>query len=199
MTTSPTAIPALARANELALVAAFAGLIVALGTISIPVPGSSVPVTGQTLGVLLAANVLGGRRGFMAVGLVLLLGALGMPVFAGGHGGASVLVSATGGYLWGMLLMAAVVGALVERLPEGRVALPARLVINLTLGIFLVYLIGVPWLSVVIERPVWETFGTGLTPFIPGDIFKAVSATLIAHTVVQPLSRAGFLLQRRAS
>src|SRR5690606_5322450 len=71
MTTSPTAIPALARANELALVAAFAALIVALGAISIPVPGSSVPVTGQTLGVLLAANVLGGRRAFMAVGLVL--------------------------------------------------------------------------------------------------------------------------------
>ncbi len=199
MTTSPTAIPALARANELALVAAFAALIVALGAISIPVPGSSVPVTGQTLGVLLAANVLGGRRAFMAVGLVLLLGFLGMPVFAGGQGGAAVLVSATGGYLWGMLLAATVVGFAVERLPEGRLALPGRLVVNLTLGIFLVYLIGVPWLAVVIERPLWETVGTGLTPFLPGDIFKAVAATLIGHAVTQPLARAGFLLQRRES
>jgi len=184
------AIPALQRANQLALVAAFAALIVALGAISIPVPGSAVPVTGQTLGVLLAANVLGARRGALAVALVLLLGFLGMPVFAGGQGGAAVFVSATGGYLFGMLLAAAAVGALTERLGTSAVALATRVAVSGSVGVFAVYLVGVPWLAFVTERPLWESLNTGMVPFLPGDLFKAVVAAAGGHAAIQPLARA---------
>jgi biotin transport system substrate-specific component len=191
------ALPGLQRANELVLVAAFAALIVALGAIYIPVPASPVPVTGQTLGVLLAANVLGARRGTTAVALVLMLAFIGMPVLAGGRGGAAVFVSASGGYLFGMLLAAAAVGMLTERLGPDRVGLAVRIVVNTTVGVFAVYLIGVPWLAFVTDRPPWEALTAGMFPFLPGDLLKAVVAALGGHAVIQPLARANFASLRR--
>ncbi|MBI3964841.1 MAG: biotin transporter BioY [Chloroflexi bacterium] len=165
----------------MASVAVFAALIVALGAIYLPLPFSAVPVTGQTLGVLLAANLLPPRRAVAAVALVLALGALGLPVIAGGRGGIGVLVGPSAGYFAGWLLVAVGVGAAAQRLPAGSYGLPARVVLNCTLGVLLVYLTGVPWLSFLTQRPLVEAITVGALPFLPGDLFKATVAAVVAH------------------
>jgi biotin transport system substrate-specific component len=108
------------RAKAIAGVAVFAALIVALGALYVPLPFTPVPVTGQTLGILLAANLLGARRGVASVALVLLLAAAGMPVLAGGRAGVGTLLGPSGGYFVGYLLTAAVLGAATARLGTGR-------------------------------------------------------------------------------
>ena len=179
------------RAADVAGVAVFAALTIALGAIYIPLPFSPVPITGQTLGVLLAANVLGPRRGSASVALVLLLVAAGMPVLAGGRGGAGLFVGTSGGYFLGWLLSAATVGATTARLGDGRAGLALRIAINLTLGVFMVYLTGVPWLAVVSGRSLGEAIAAGMVPFLAGDIFKAIVAAVVADRVLAAGRRAG--------
>ena len=100
------------RASTVASVAVFAAVIVALGAIFIPIPFSPVPITGQTLGILLAANILGPRKATATVLLVLGLAAVGIPVLAGGRGGIGVLFGASGGYFLGWVIISVVLGLL---------------------------------------------------------------------------------------
>jgi len=99
--------------RDLARIAVFAALIVVLGTVTIPIPGG-VPITAQTLGVMLAGAVLGPRRAPLAVVLVLVLAAVGLPVLAGGRGGLGVFVGPTAGYLLGWVVGAVVIGLIVR-------------------------------------------------------------------------------------
>lgn len=172
------------RASTVATVAVFAAVIVALGAIFIPLPFSPVPITGQTLGVLLAANILGPRKGAAAILLVLALAAAGVPVFAGGRGGMGVLVGASGGYFVGWVLVGLVLGAATSPLGRERRSLVIRLVLNLSLGVFLVYVPGVVWLAFVTDRTLAEAIAVGMTPFLPGDFVKAAVAAIAAHAVL---------------
>jgi biotin transport system substrate-specific component len=187
------------RASDVASVAVFTALIIALGAIYIPVPFSPVPVTGQTLGVLLAANVLGAKRGTASVALFLLLVAAGLPVLAGGRGGIVWFTNQSGGYLAGFLLAAFVVGLLSERLGETRRDLALRIAVNVSFGIFLVYLLAVPRLAQVLDRSLGEAIAVGATPFLPGDLFKAVVAALVADRVLVATRRAGLFAGPRRS
>jgi biotin transport system substrate-specific component len=183
---SPSSDAPLTRSNapaSIAGVAVFAGLTIALGAIYIPLPFSVVPVTGQTLGVLLAANVLGAGRAVASVGLVLLLAAFGLPVIAGGRGGIGVLIGPSGGYFAGWLLVAAVLGLLLARLQQGWPGLALRLVLNCTLGVLLVYLPGVT------QRPLLDAIAIGMLPFLPGDVFKAVVAAVVSHRLATVYAR----------
>lgn len=181
------------RASDVASVAVFTALIIALGAIYIPVPFSPVAVTGQTLGVLLAANLLGAKRGTASVALFLLLIAAGLPVLAGGRGGIIWFTNQSGGYLGGFLLAAFVVGLLTERLGEGRRDLVLRVAVNASCGVFLVYLVAVPRLAQVIDRSLGEAIASGAVPFLPGDLVKAVIAALVADRVLMATRRAGLL------
>ena len=172
------------RGRTVAAVAVFAALIVALGALYVPLPFTPVPITGQTLGILLAANLLGPRRGVAAVAVVLLLAAAGMPVLAGGRSGVGTLLGPSGGYFVGWLLTAAAVGAATARLDGGRRGLAVRLLVNATLGVFLVYLPGVPWLAFVTDRSLYEAVAGGMLPFLPGDLFKAAVAAVTAQRVL---------------
>ncbi len=165
-----------ARVRDVALVVAGALLIYLTARVSIPVPGSPVPITGQTFGVLLVGGALGFRRGIIAVGLYVLLGVVGLPFFAEGKGGLSVIWGATGGYLVGFLVAGAAVGRLAELGWDRRIggALGAML-----LGNAVIYVVGLPWLKVVTGMSVADTVANGLTPFLFGDALKLVLAAVL--------------------
>lgn len=160
---------------DLARIAVFAALIIVLGTVMVPLPGG-VPITGQTLGVMLAGLVLGARRAPLAVILVLALAAIGLPVLAGGRGGLGAFAGPSAGYLLGWVFGAAVIGLIAHlgRLVWWRTALA-----TLVGGIGVVYLFGIPVQAIVTGVPLDLTALSTLA-FLPGDLIKAGIATVLA-------------------
>lgn len=160
--------------RDLARIAVFAALIVVLGTVTIPIPGG-VPITAQTLGVMLAGAVLGPRRAPLAVALVLVLAAVGLPVLAGGRGGLGVFVGPTAGYLLGWVVGAVVIGLIVRAnwITWWRTAL--GVVVG---GIAVVYAFGIPVQAFVLGMDLAPTALSSLA-FLPGDLLKAAAATAL--------------------
>ena len=153
-------------------------VIAVLAQVTIPLPGNPVPVTGQTLGVLLIGAALGSTRGALSVGAYVAEGALGVPVFAGGANLAGLLARpATLGYLLGFVLGAFVVGLLAERRWDRRplTALPAMLA-----GEVVIFLCGVAWLTPLVNGSLTAAVQLGVLPFLAGEAVKvAVAATLL--------------------
>ena len=168
--------------TDLALIAAFAALIGALGLIPGIAIGLPVLVTLQTMGIMLAGLILGARRAALAVLVFLALVAVGLPLLSGGRGGLGVFAGPSAGYLAGFVLGAYVTGWIMERL-EGKVHIvAAALTAAVVGGIGAVYLLGIPVF-------VWRTeFGpmAGLV-FLPGDLIKAALASLVAVQVRRAL------------
>jgi biotin transport system substrate-specific component len=164
------------RARHIVLIITGALLIYLTALISIPVPGTPVPISGQTFGVLLVGGALGFRRGLAATGLYVLLGAIGLPVFAEHKDGLQVIFGATGGYLIGFILAGAVVGRLAE-LGWDRNLLGA--LGAMAIGNVLIYVVGLPWLAVVAGFSATETIQNGLLPFVMGDVLKLVLAAVL--------------------
>jgi biotin transport system substrate-specific component len=161
------------RLRHVALIALGAVVIYLSARISIAVPGSPVPITGQTFGVLLVGGALGFRRGLAAVALYVAIGVIGFPFFAENKGGVSVILGATGGYIVGFLIAGALVGRLAELGWDRRIvgALGA-----MAIGNVVIYLIGVPWLMVVAHYDLATGIAKGLTPFLLGDGLKLILA-----------------------
>ena len=145
----------------------------ALAQIAIPVPGSPVPVTGQTLGVLILGTAYGSTLGFTTFALYILAGIAGAPVFADGGQGLDRIVGATGGYLIGMLVATFVLGQLARfRLDQKFLtALPSMLIGTITTFSF-----GLIWLHQYTGQTWSWTFEIGLTPFIVGEVLKIAIA-----------------------
>ena len=168
--------------------------IAALAQIAIPVPGSPVPVTGQTLAVYLIGTTYGARLGFATFATYLLAGIAGAPVFAPATGatahGIARLTGATGGYLIGMLVATFILGALADRKADQKfkTSFPA-----LILGSAIVFAFGLTWLHASRELTWAQTISAGLTPFIFGEVIKiAITATslpLIWRKISQKLTR----------
>ena len=162
-------------------VVTFAALIAVLGLLPpLPVPVIPVPVTAQTLGVMLAGAVLGPRRGALAVVLFLLIVGLGFPFLSGGRGGLGVFAAPGGGFLIGWIAGAAVTGALCPRRSE--IGIARGLLACIAGGIGAVYLIGVPWMAAVGDFKLIQA-AIASAAFLPGDIAKAVIAAAAAQTV----------------
>jgi len=170
-----------ARARHVILIVAGALLIALTANYAVPVPGSPVPVTGQTLSVLLVGGALGFRRGALATLLYLAMG-LFLPVYAGHASGIAtiatvksgqVVLGATGGYLVGFVLAAAVVGRLAE-LGWDRKLIGA--VGAMFIGNALIYVVALPWLAAATGFTLSETIDKGLTPFLLGDAIKLALA-----------------------
>ena len=175
-------------ATDLARVAVFAAIIAVLG-----LPGGltllgSVPITAQTLGVMLAGAVLGPWLGALSVTVMLALVAVGLPLLAGGRGGIGVFFGPSAGYLAGWIVGAIVIGLIVHA--GGRRPVVWRTLVGVVIGgILVVYAIGVPVQSLITRLPLAETALTSLV-FLPGDAVKAVLATLIVTTLVKGYPRA---------
>lgn len=180
--------------KNLAMVALFAALIVALGLVPAITLGFGVPITAQSLGVMLCGTVLGSRRGALAVLLVLALAAMGLPVLAGGRGGLGVFVSPTAGFLAGWLLGAFATGWITERWLNAPVTLVAG-VASVVGGIGVMYLFGIAGMSIVLDKTLSEAAMLVLA-FIPGDLLKAGIAAMLTGALAKArpasmLSRAG--------
>ncbi|WP_341942010.1 biotin transporter BioY [Microbacterium sp. LWH10-1.2] len=160
--------------RDLARIAIFAALIIVLGTVTIPLP-AGVPITAQTLGVMLAGTVLGPRKGPLAVLLVLVLAAIGLPVLAGGRGGLGVLVGPTAGYMLGWIFGVIVIGLIVR---SGRLTWWRTAIGTVVGGILVVYLFGIPVQSLVLGVDLLPTAASTVV-FLPGDLLKAAAATAL--------------------
>jgi len=142
-------------------------------TARLAIPRDPIPWTGQTFGILVAGGALGARRGFAAVALYILLGLVGLPFFAEGRGGTSVILGPSGGYLIGFLLAGTIVGRLAELGWDRRIG---GAVAMMLIGSVVIYAIGLPWLSYSRHLTIAETINGGLTPFIAWDAFKLLVA-----------------------
>jgi biotin transport system substrate-specific component len=169
------------KTRDLAYVALFAAIVAVLGTLP-AINVGPVPITAQTLGVMLAGAVLGARRGSLAVLLFLVLVAVGLPLLAGGRGGLSVFVGPTAGYLFSWPVAAFVIGWLTERSWD-RYNVLRGTAIHVVGGIVVVYAVGVPVLKAVAGLPWGEALTAGALPFLPGDLFKAFVAAAVADVV----------------
>jgi biotin transport system substrate-specific component len=151
------------------------GFTTLMAQVAIPVPGSPVPVTGQTLAVLLIGTTYGARLGLMTFATYLLAGVAGAPIFAGSTHGIEKVIGATGGYLVGMLVASLLLGYLADRKADQKLktSFPALL-----LGDAVIFFFGLTWLHYSLDLSWSATFAAGLTPFIFGEILKiAITAT----------------------
>lgn len=164
-------LPQTGLAKDVLLVLGFSVLVALSAQVTIPLPFTPVPITGQTFGVLLTGAVLGSRRGALSLGTYLGIGALGVPVFARSGG------PATWGYLAGFVLAAFVVGWLAEWGWDRsyRRSLAAMLVGNVVL-----YIPGLLWLAQYVGAD--RAIPLGLLPFIPGDVAKLLLAAAALPT-----------------
>ncbi|MGI9823967.1 biotin transporter BioY [Agromyces sp. Marseille-Q5079] len=169
-------------ATDLAQIAVFAALIAALGLPGALYLGSAaVPITFQTLGVMLAGAILGARKGFLSVLLLIALVAAGLPLLSGGRGGLGVFVGPSVGYLLGWLLGVVVIGWATARLLPKYPLVPALAWTALG-GIVAIYLVGVPVFAAITGTPLGIALAGSLV-FLPGDIVKVVITVLVAKGV----------------
>lgn len=161
------------------LTAVFTALIAAGAYAAVPI--GPVPIVLTTMFVLLSGLLGGFRIGLYSTAAYLLLGVLGLPVFAGGAGGFAVLTGPTGGYLIGYLLAAAAAG-LIYRPAEGS-SLTVRILLTSAaalIGSILIYIPGVPWLKISLGMDWHRAMQAGMIPFIPGDLLKIFAAAVLA-------------------
>jgi biotin transport system substrate-specific component len=169
-------LPGAGVAADAVLVAAGAALIAASAQLSIPLPFTPVPVTGQTFAVVLVGASLGAVRGGTSGLVYLVAGLAGAPVYADSGHGWDVVVGASGGYLVSFPLVAALTGWLAERRWDRRFSSAIGAMLT---GNVLVYLIGLPWLAVVLGSDLEQTLELGLYPFIAGDMLKLYLAAAL--------------------
>jgi len=175
-----------ARQRHILMITAGVLVITLSAQVSIPLPFTPVPITGQTFGMLFTSALLGFRRSLATVAIYLLLGTLGLPVFAGWSSGVgkvasvvdgAVVLGATGGYLVGFLIAGGLVGRLAElgwdRHLGGSVG-------AMVLGNGVIYLVGVPWLMAALGIDFAKALDLGFYPFLLGDVIKiALAAALL--------------------
>ncbi len=140
--------------RNVTLIALFAALIAALGLIPPIALGFGVPITAQSLGVMLCGTVLGAKRGALAVLLFLLLVAIGLPLLAGGRGGIGVFAGPTAGFVVGFPIGAFVIGLIVEKMRAGNLAVVAGIAAILG-GIVVVYIFGIAGFAIVTGKSIW--------------------------------------------
>jgi biotin transport system substrate-specific component len=152
------------------------GVLIVAVCARIYIPTTPVPFTGQTFGVLVVGGALGFRRAAASLALYLAIGALGVPIFSQGRGGIDVVTGATGGYIVGFVVAAALVGRLAELGWDRHIggSIGAML-----LGSALIYAVGVPWLMATTGLAAPEAIAEGMTKFLVWDAVKLVAAAAI--------------------
>lgn len=173
------------KLNDLVLVALFAALTAVGAWISFPLPFSPVPIVLANVIALISGVILGKWLGPLSQIVYLLMGLIGIPVFAQFTAGPGILAGPTGGYLAGYVLGAFVAGLLMEYLPVQ--LKEARFSISLTAGALVIYLAGVPWLMVVTGMNLPAALAAGMYPFLPGDLLKIIIGTVLCASLVAQL------------
>ncbi|AEH60038.1 BioY protein [Methanosalsum zhilinae DSM 4017] len=162
--------------RKMVFAALFAALISVGAYIRVPIPISPVPLTAQVLFVFLAGTMLGKKWGTISVLVYLLLGIIGLPVFAGGASGLGILLGPTGGYLVGFVFAALLIGYLKE------IRTPERFISNASIiicGLAVIYLAGVTQMMAVADLELIEALTIGVVPFVIADLIKVSIASYI--------------------
>jgi biotin transport system substrate-specific component len=170
--------------NKLTISALFTALIAVLAQVAIPLPFSPVPLTGQLIGVLLAAALLGSRAAVLSIAAYLLLGAAGAPVFSMARGGIYMLAGPTGGYLWGFIPAVYVAGRIMEKAENASIQRNAAAMLT-ALGI--IYICGVVQLGLAMRYNPGQAVLTGVVPFILPDLLKTALAAFLAVQIRKTL------------
>ena len=174
--------------RNLILSGLFAAIVALMAQLSIPLPFSPVPLTGQVFGVFLAGAILGARWSAVSLFVYVILGAVGLPVFHNLQGGLHIVLGPTGGYLWGFILGGYLLGIISQR---------GNSYINMAGGMLVclitVYTTGVVWLSFVSGLPIPQALLLGVLPFIPLDLIKVAAATALGLQVRRRLRGAGLI------
>ncbi|MFC4560204.1 biotin transporter BioY [Virgibacillus kekensis] len=165
----------------------FAAVTAVLAQIEVPLP--IVPISGQTLAVGLTATIIGSRYGAIAMVCYALLGAAGLPVFAGFKGGAQVLVGPTGGYIFGFIVTAFVTGLILEKTKHN---LTMAMIAN-TVGMIITLIFGSIQLKIVLDMTWNQALAAGVYPFIVVGLIKAFLASWIGVTVRKRLVQANLI------
>ena len=169
--------------QEICLIAIMTAITAVMAQISIPLP-MMVPMTMQTFAVTLAGIILGAKCGSIAMGVYLLLGAVGVPVFSGFKGGLQSLIGPTGGFLLSFPIMAYIIGKGIElRRQKGMFTL------LLCVGTIANYVVGVLMYCVVMESSVWTAITACVLPFVPSAIIKAVLASVLGIRLRKQLEK----------
>ena len=155
----------------------FAAMTAVGAYIKIPIPIGPVPITLQVLFVLLAGIMLKSKWGSISMLIYLLLGIVGLPVFAGGASGLGVLFGPTGGYLIGFVAAAFVIGFLADQVGTSNIL---RNAVFMTIGVGIIYLFGVTQLVIVANLTPMQAIGAGMLPFLIGDFLKIAAGAYIA-------------------
>lgn len=164
----------------------FTAVLAVLSILKIPMP-SGVPVTLQTFAMALCGYVLGAKKGTLSTGLYLLIGAIGVPVFAGMTGGVSCLVGYSGGFLWGFIFLTLFSGLAWKG--KNKVL---HIVFGLV-GLAICHLLGTVWYAFVASISIWNSFLLVSVPFLLKDVISVVAAYLVAVAVRKALTAAHLL------
>ncbi|MEA4911218.1 MAG: biotin transporter BioY [Oscillospiraceae bacterium] len=165
------------KSKSVVLPALLAAVVCVLAPWSVPV--GPVPISLASFAVYLVAAVGGWKNGTLAVLVYILLGALGVPVFAGFAGGAGVLAGVTGGYIVGYLPCALITGLLIDRRTESRWLWPAAML----MGTVVLYAVGTAWFLLVTKATLAYAASVCILPFLPGDALKIAAACLLGRPV----------------
>lgn len=167
------------KTKEMVFAALFAAFIGVLALVPpIPLGFIPVPVTAQTLGVMLAGCFLGRKIAGISLILFIVLVALGLPMLSGGRGGLTYLIGPTAGYIFSWPIAAFCVGWATEKV-WGKLKIWKVFIINFVFGVVLVSLIGAPVMALITHIPVWTAL-VGAVGFLPGDCIKAIIAAVVA-------------------
>ncbi|MBI4041683.1 MAG: biotin transporter BioY [Deltaproteobacteria bacterium] len=171
------------------IICCFSGVMAGLAQVSIDLPFTPVPITGQTLGVLLAGALLGSKQGALCLALYWIEGISGLPVFAGGKSGVAVVLGPTGGYLIGFIIAAYIVGYFCER---GMDRSWKTSLVPFLVGYFFIFLVGISWLSFFVGKE--AALMAGFWPFLPGAVLKISLAGILLPSAWNILKAQRFIL-----
>lgn len=172
---------------RITMIGLFTAILCVLAPISVPLGFTTVPISLATFAVMLCGSILGSKRGFLSVGIYLLLGMVGVPVFAGYTAGVQKLVGPTGGYLVGFLILAYVTGWCTEKFNNNKY----MNVMGMVIGLVLVYLFGSIWFVTLNHVTFGQALELCVIPFLPGDAIKIIGAAVLCY----PLRKQIGLLQ----
>lgn len=167
--------------RNIVMIALFTALIAGLGLVPKLTLASGIPITAQSMGIMLCGTVLGAKRGALAVLLFVVLVAAGLPLLAGGRGGLGVFTTPWAGFYYGFPIAAFVTGLVMEKW-NGNVGLVAGVAAVIG-GIGALYLVAVPYYMLMKPAPLDEALLTAMAPFMPGDLIKAVLTGFITSAL----------------
>lgn len=166
--------------KKIVFTALFAALIAVCGFISIPIPGTPIPIVLQNMLAVLTGLMLGPVWGTLSTALFFVAGLLGLPIFSGGTGGISRLMGPTGGFLYGYVLATLATGMIAQRPVYGKKTSLLRLILATVFGFVVMYIPGVIHFMLVMNKTFTQTLTLCVLPYIPGDLIKMVIAILLA-------------------